>query len=366
MLTGLDDTGTPVTLIYDNSAGVLTQASNSITGVYYGEARWSDFDNDGDLDIFVIGLDSEDDLIAEIWKNQNGAFIRDDNQTLTGLRYASVSWGDYDRDGLTDAITTGMNNLGEPKTILYRNEKVGLQYLLMEELLQPLLNIAKGSASFGDIDDDGDLDLAISGFDATGFANAAVYKNEPLGFFTYDNRNSPLLQKSSSGSLLWFDSDADGFQDILQTGLNSVWEAEISLFENERDGSLSDNLLSSTTDVAGKIRAGDLTNDGLIDVAVSGKNESSTLFGTTLDGQPDGSFDENLLKFGGVRDGDLALADYDNDGKLDILVSGVNSSGEFTTILYRNSTAGAGSVPQPPASIDAAVVTNDRIIRKLG
>ncbi len=285
---------------------------------------------------------------------------------MTGLRYASVAWGDYNNDGMTDAITTGMDRLGESRTILYRNEKVGLQNILIEEPLQPLLNISKGSAAFGDIDNDGDLDLVISGFDVAGFANAAIYVNDPVGFFTFDNRNSSGIQKLTSGTLVWGDADGDGFSDLLQTGLNSVWKSDIILYNNERDGTIAGNVLDTAEDLAGQALWGDLGNDGIFDIAVSGKNEFSTLFGNILEGQSGSTFNEKQLEFGGLRDGALAFADYDSDGKLDILLSGVNDTGEFSTILYRNTTSAPGTVPQPPASVDEAVVTNDNIMLNWG
>lgn len=362
-MTGLNSDGTPVTLLYSNSAGTLTEISHSVTGIYFGQALWGDYDNDGDPDLFVIGLDESGTEVAELWENNSGTFEKNTNQDLTGLRYAAASWGDVDNDGLIDLITTGMDRFGDPRTILYKNRKAeGVSNYLLEEVeIQSFLNIAKGSVAFGDFDNDGDLDLALSGNDASGFPNAALYINNPTGHFVYDNSNSQILKKLSSGSIMWGDADGDGYPDLLQTGLNSRWETATVLHENEHNSRFGSDMLSTIQDVAGDAVWGDFDNDGDFDIALSGKDNYSNLYGTVLTQISDFTFTENMSKFPSLRDGAISTVDYDQDGKLDLLVSGVNNSGQFQTSLYRNTTVSSKSTPQPPASLLDVVVTNDKV-----
>lgn len=361
LLTGLNEAGKPVTLVYQNFNGTLTLIDISITGVYFSDAKWGDYDNDGDLDIAVVGLGSADIVIAEIWKNDNGTFVPDDKQSLTGLRYASAAWGDYNNDGLLDLITTGMDRFGESRTILYKNIKgEGVNRFILTEDEQPLQNISKGKAAFGDYDSDGDLDLVLSGIDANGFPNSALYKNNPVGFFTYDSDNSEKIAKLSNGTLLWRDADADGDLDLLQTGLTARWETEIYLYENEPTGRLRGNLLSTVQDVAGPAAWVDLDNDGDLDIAVSGKDKFSTLYANVL--ERNGNYTQFLNQFTKLRNGAFAAGDFNADGNLDLLVSGVNESNEFKTALFQNTTGGLHYTPTPPAILNPAIVTNDRII----
>jgi len=364
VLTGLNSSGYPVTLVYENTGGALSEISHTITGVYFGSAVWGDYDNDGDADIFVIGLDSLGNSIAELWQNNDGTFEPDDNQSLTGLRYSSAAWGDYNNDGLLDLITTGMDWLGAPRTILYKNTRgEGVnKYILVEETLQSFLDIAKGGAVFGDYDDDGDLDIVISGIDANGFPNAVMYKNDPVGFFVNDNENSDRLEKLSSGTLSWSDADGDGDLDLLQTGLNSRWEPVIVLYENEPTGRLRGNLLKAAQDIAGPAAWGDFDNDGDYDIAAAGKNQFSNLYGNVLEQSSSGTFTENSGAFTGLREGALAIADFDADGVLDMVASGVDGSGQFQTVLYRNGAVVPTSKPQPPSALNQAIVTNDMVI----
>ena len=360
LLTGMNNTGIPVTLVYQNTSGIMTLVSTTITGVYFGEAVWGDYDNDGDLDIVVVGLDNLGNSVAEIWKFEGGDYVLDTNQDMTGLRYATASWGDYNKDGYLDLVTTGMDRFGDSRTILYKNTKTGLRNLLIAETLQPLLNVSKGDAEFGDFDGDGDLDLVLSGLDASGFPNAALYKNDPVGFFSYDNSNSEIIKKLSNGSLAWIDVDADGDLDLMQTGLNARWESETHLYENEPVGRLRGDLLSAVQDVSGPFAIADLDNDGDLDITLGGKDKFSNLYGNLLEWS--GGFTQNLLQFTSLRNGSMALGDFNSDGKLDLLVSGVNETHDFETLLFRNTSAGAPVTPGPPSALNQAVVTNNRII----
>ncbi len=366
LLTGLNSSGVPVTIIYSNSAGTLSEVTHSITGVYFGEALWGDYDNDGDLDIVVSGLDASGNTVAEIWQNNSGTFTEDTDQDLTGLRYSASAWGDINNDGLLDLVMTGMDRFGAPQTYVYKNRKAeGVnRYVLEQETVQSFLNISKGSLALCDFDQDGDLDISLSGIDAGGFPNAAIYINDPVGFFVYDNVNSTILEKLSSGSISWGDANGDGYPDLLQTGLNSKWETVTVLFENEHNGRLGDDVLSSTgiQTIAGSGIWADFDNDGDMDIALSGKDESSNIYGNMMSHLTDFTFLETSGLFGSLREGDIAAGDYDSDGKLDIIISGVNSSGQFQTVLYRNTTVASAASPQPPAALNQVTVTNDKVL----
>lgn len=365
ILTGLNTLMEPVTLIYENSASVLSEINHNLPGVYFGDAVPADYDNDGDIDILVIGLDEDQKSIMELWENESGTYVKDTNQDeLTGLRFASAAWGDFNSDGLIDLITTGTDEFGDPKTILYKNvkEEGVSKYILNEETGQSFLNITKGSAAFGDYDNDGDLDLVLSGIDVSGFPNAAIYKNDPTGFYTNDNTNSAIIDKLSSGSLEWGDYDLDGYLDLLQTGYTSDWDAIIKLYENEHNGRLSEYTFTGIQDLSGSAIWADLDNDGDFDIAAAGKDKFSNHYGLVLERLSNSTFSQNTADFTALSNGALAAGDYNNDGKLDILISGVNTSGQYQTILYRNSTVVSSYTPTAPLSLESATVTNDKVI----
>ncbi|MFC1734398.1 hypothetical protein ACFL6I_29180, partial [candidate division KSB1 bacterium] len=240
-------------------------------------------------------MDDDDNSIAEIWRNNSGVFEQDTDQELVGLRYVAAVWGDINKDGLIDLIMTGMDEFGEPQTILYTNSRAeGVnRFKLIHNTTQSFLNVSKGSLALGDFENDGDLDLVITGIDASGFPNAALYINDPVGFFSVDNENSQNLLKLSSGSLNWTDYDSDGYLDLLQTGLDAYWEAHIAILENEHNARLGDDVLDGAfSGVAGVAISANFDNDddGDFDIAILGKDHFTNLYGTILQHQSNNTY----------------------------------------------------------------------------
>ncbi len=135
----------------ENAGGISIVTGESVK---IGSA-WADYDNDGDLDLFVpnraVGSTSY------LWKNTGGAFT---NVAATaGLTdsgsHRSACWGDYDNDGDLDLyiVTTAGGNL------LYRNNGGGTFTLVSENAAATGDN---HDAVFVDYDKDGDLDLAVT------------------------------------------------------------------------------------------------------------------------------------------------------------------------------------------------------------
>jgi hypothetical protein len=126
-------------------------------------ASWSDFDNDGDLDLFV-GNENSPQLRApsQLFENRgDGTFVdvaAEAGVTNDGYSKAS-SWGDYDADGFPDLFVSNLGNANR----LYRNKGDGTF-----EDMASRLGVAKPVRSFGawfwDFDNDGVLDLYVSSY----------------------------------------------------------------------------------------------------------------------------------------------------------------------------------------------------------
>jgi len=82
----------------------------SLTGVNESSVAWGDYDNDGDLDILITGLSDPGGWISKIYSNNgNNSFTEQTGISLTGVAQGSVAWGDYDNDGDLDILLTGYN-----------------------------------------------------------------------------------------------------------------------------------------------------------------------------------------------------------------------------------------------------------------
>ncbi len=336
ILSGQDALDQTLAKIYNHDQGNFTEASAALIPVTESAAAWGDYDNDGDLDLLLSGLGPFPmGQITKLYRNDNGAFVDTETQ-LTGVRYGALAWGDYDNDGDLDALVTGEESNNSRIAKLYRNDKGGF--------LEVVTNLtgATGAAAWGDYDNDGDLDLLLTGFHENGVYVGKVYRNDNAAF---TDIAAPLLQ-AALGEAAWGDYDNDGDLDILLTGLTPELNTIAQVYRN--DGGAFVDIAATLTPVEGHSSAawGDYDNDGDLDILLSGFNSGAVF--TKISRNDDTSFVEIKTALTGAFLGSASWGDYDNDGDLDILLTG-NSSVDPTPApvakIYRND---LGNPPTPP------------------
>ncbi|MDO8834678.1 MAG: VCBS repeat-containing protein, partial [Vicinamibacterales bacterium] len=91
-----------------------------LEAVRYSSVAWGDYDNDGDLDILLTGEYAFGAPISRVYRNDGGSFV-DIAAGLEGVRDSSVAWGDYDNDGDLDILLTGEGASGYVSRV-YRND----------------------------------------------------------------------------------------------------------------------------------------------------------------------------------------------------------------------------------------------------
>ena len=98
-----------VAKVYSNDGGTFTDIGASLSGGRDSDSAWGDYDNDGDLDILLIGQDASYNRVARVYRNDNSVFTVyiDIDPTLPGVASGAVDWGDYDNDGDLDILLTG-------------------------------------------------------------------------------------------------------------------------------------------------------------------------------------------------------------------------------------------------------------------
>jgi len=245
----------PLTRIYRNTGGVLTDIGAPLAGVYNSAIAWVDFDNDGDLDLASAGATTTASPATHIYRNTAGSFA-DTAVVLAGLDRCAMAWGDYDNDGDHDLVFAGLNGTVR-STNLYANSAGS--FTLVNSGLQA---VDVGSLAWSDYDSDGDLDLLVSG--GTPIPVSRVYRNTAAEF----TDSGVVVQGIQFGAVVWGDYDNDGASDIAMCGgTGSVGFAAVYRNENGAMRDISAGIASTFT---GDLAWGDYDNDADLDLALAG------------------------------------------------------------------------------------------------
>nr|NQU89076.1 VCBS repeat-containing protein [Bacteroidota bacterium] len=185
---------------------------------------WGDYDNDAYPDLYVANSGTASCLYRN---NQDGTFSKvvDEPFATDVSKCSGASWGDADNDGDMDLfVSTGQ--LGMYENWFYINNGDGSFTKITDS---PLVNDATWSSgsAWGDYDKDGDLDLAVGGYDGDNL----LFNNDGSGNFTKVEDNEFVNDGSYTEGLAWADIDDDGDLDIF-TAKNNYFSGNNSLFLN--------------------------------------------------------------------------------------------------------------------------------------
>lgn len=328
-------------LLSKGQSFILT--SENLFPLYGGPIKWADLDNDNDLDIIYLGFESgANQYFTKVYENSNGSFSpRSTN--LPNIRNGAFTLGDYDRDGDLDILLAGLSNTGNI-SVLYENN--GSFSFSLKQSFPGLIN---ANISWFDIDNDEDLDFLLAGIDDnSGFlAKMLVYENVNGNYSPLTGTNLPPC---SQCSMDWADSNGDGKIDILITGLRDDFAGRTELYLNNGDKTFSKSQNSNFKDVYnGDVKWGDFDNDGDMDVLLSGVQENGNIITSIYKNTGGVLHEEKDIQIQSVGENwfsATAWVDYNNDGLLDIQISGRGTSVlvvEYIFKLYKNNGDGTFS-----------------------
>jgi hypothetical protein len=233
-----------------------------------GAAVWGDYDNDGHWDILLSGFSGLDSggssvLITQVWRNLgNGNFVNAD-AGLPGSNNGAAAWGDFDNDGDLDLLLTGHSKNGALAHIWRNDGPAGFI-----NINAGLTGVFYSSVALADFDNDGRIDILLSGT-TNGFVDGAVtqvWRNLGDGVFTKLYAGLPGVIQ---GSVAWGDFDNDKRLDILVAGYSSTG-AIAQIWRNRGDGTFAITESGLPGVSQGGMATGDFDNDGNLDVLLSG------------------------------------------------------------------------------------------------
>lgn len=313
-----------------------------------GAAVWGDFDNDGNLDVLLTGEDSDYHFVAEVWRNLGNGTFTNINAGLPGVVESSIALADFDKDGYLDILLTGYNANGDYISQAWRNQGNGTFALINTSFP----GVAEGAVAWGDFDNDGHPDLLLTGYNGTK-AITQIWRN--VGDGTFSNMNVSLPGVYHSAVALG-DFDGDGKLDILLAG-SSDSGVITQVWRNLGDGHFQNINTDLPGVVDGSVAWGDFDNDGHLDILLTGLLEDGvTPVSQVWRNSGNGTFTNVNAGLPGVYYSSAAWGDYDNDGALDILLAGFDGTNDISQV-WRNLGGGAFTnigVPMPGVEKNSA------------
>ena len=318
----------------------------------------ADMDNDGDDDMFAAAktnarLYSSYCDLNQVWRYNDVASSVGINNYVTDSW--SGTWGDYDQDGDVDLyVTRAQIESGYDQQTPSATNVIPLRdYLLRNRmningLFVDASSVASGMASYeaatvtaswADIDDDGDLDLLVpSIMHYSGSETARLYTNNGDGTFTQNFTSrfgEPQLWHISG--LSWFDADNDGDLDVaLSSQPPAYYTPDQRVFLND-GGYYTEENIDLTLHSAG-VNAFDYDLDGHMDLLYSPMSSSDTPHLIQNISNPAGFVCRDITSTSGLADvgrvDGVVVSDFNRggantDGDLDLFLGRPESSGKY-------------------------------------
>ena len=349
-----------------------TTFGNNITGISRSSIAVGDINNDGLLDMVLMGMNITNRTpiaMTNVFINTGTNLARNTSWevNITPLGNGALALADFDRDGLLDLIQTGQNDsAANPGRVIFVYSNNGTTFVQNRTWYYNLTPVVNGSIGVGDLDGNGTLDVIIAGT-TKGLVSAAV-KNFALtraylnnGSTLYYSRDYTVnLTNVNSSSILVVDFDNDTRLDVALAGISqgpgAVVTNATAIYLNNGTG-LSHSFIygkNITRNFPAVLGSADIDNDGRMDLTqFSGDRLPEAIVyvnnGTNL--VENQSWSVNISA---TTSAETVLGDINNDGWIDLFSSGVSSNLIRVQAYLSNQSSFVRNVPYESELIDFA------------
>lgn len=292
-------------------------------------ACWVDFNNDGFLDLFV----SNGNIISQnnslYLNDHSGGFIKITTGAIVNDGGTSIggTWADFNNDGNLDLFVTNRNNFGN---FLYMgNGDTTFTKITTGSIVTDMPN--SNSSGWTDVNRDGLVDLFMINFTQ----NDLLYLNNGLPNYTFTKIDTAAFLIDGGNFSIdgqWADCNNDRFPDFF---IGNAGTQNDFVYKNNGNLIFEKITLNDARATLGA-SWGDFNNDGYLDLFTSGYlNQKSRLY---LNSGPPGydllPIDTGIVSNDPANSVGSCWGDFDNDGDLDLFVA---NDGTLSGFLYLNS-----------------------------
>ena len=261
-------------------------------------------------------------IISNVYSLLSQEFIEFPS-TFAAVQNSTVNWGDLDNDGDFDLIITGEKASGFI-SLIYRNDDS-----VFVDINAGLPGIKSGSVFLGDLDHDGDLDILLSGSIELGRLTK-IYLNDNMSF----TELGANLVGISNGESKMGDLDNDGDLDIMISGYDGLDERTSIYINNDLVFTVHSTSIENITDT--HFDLGDIDKDGDIDIAITGQKDNIVEAKYYLN--ENFSFTEINSSIANIVGGEVEFVDLYNENIIGVFIFGFSTFGvEFYQSNYLTS-----------------------------
>lgn len=320
-------------LFRQTGRNTFNSVKTSLPDLVHGAIDVGDFNGNRLHDVVISGTGSNGQIISGIYlQNTDGTFRKAPPQ-LPALADGSVQFADFDRDGDLDVLISGRDASGKLHTRILRNDNGQLTDININ-----LPGIRFGKAKWVDLNRNGFPDVFITGQTTSGLISRIYINNN--GKFTESGQHFTGLKHSD---VAFADFNRDGLTDFVLAGETRQGTPYTRVFLNQGNMRFTEaNNQGIRQLMHVSLDTGDMDNDGFPDFVIAGESLERP-YTLVYQNQKGRGFKDYLAGLPGVSNGVVRFGDYDNDGDLDLFVAGIDVCFNLIASVFRNTLD-----PRPP------------------